>query len=52
MGILEGMLNRVKAGIRAIDPCLSCSTHHFGQMPILVGLFDAEGRILNEVGRG
>jgi len=22
----EGMLNRVEAGIRAYDPCLSCST--------------------------
>ncbi|MFN8566818.1 MAG: hypothetical protein U0Z44_04695 [Kouleothrix sp.] len=25
--IAEGMLNRVEAGIRAFDPCLSCSTH-------------------------
>ncbi len=30
----EGMLNRVEAVIRAFDPCLSCSTHAVGQMPL------------------
>ena len=30
----EGMLNRVEAGIRAYDPCLSCSTHAYGEMPL------------------
>src|SRR5512139_2277732 len=30
----EGMLNRVEAAVRAYDPCLSCSTHAIGQMPI------------------
>src|SRR5262249_51797116 len=32
--IPEGMLNRVEAGIRAFDPCLSCSTHAMGTMPL------------------
>jgi NAD-reducing hydrogenase large subunit len=50
-GIPEGMLNRVEAGIRAFDPCLSCSTHAVGQMPLKVTLYDADGRVVDEVGR-
>ena len=34
--VTEGMLNRVEAAIRAHDPCLSCSTHAVGQMPMVV----------------
>ncbi len=30
--LTPGMLNRVEAVIRCYDPCLSCSTHAFGQM--------------------
>jgi NAD-reducing hydrogenase large subunit len=30
----EGMLNRVEALIRCFDPCLSCASHAFGQMPM------------------
>ncbi|MDJ0690912.1 MAG: Ni/Fe hydrogenase subunit alpha [Xenococcaceae cyanobacterium MO_188.B32] len=47
--ITEGMLNRVEAGIRAFDPCLSCSTHAAGQMPLHVQLVGADGSVLNEV---
>ncbi|MDY7012344.1 MAG: Ni/Fe hydrogenase subunit alpha [Cyanobacteriota bacterium] len=50
--IAEGMLNRVEAGIRAFDPCLSCSTHAFGQMPLHVELVAADGTVLDEVRRG
>ncbi|MFM7733509.1 MAG: Ni/Fe hydrogenase subunit alpha, partial [Cyanobium sp.] len=32
--IPEPLLNRVEAGIRCFDPCLSCSTHAAGQMPL------------------
>jgi NAD-reducing hydrogenase large subunit len=49
--ITEGMLNRVEAGIRAFDPCLSCSTHAAGQMPLHVELVGADGKVLNEVWR-
>jgi NAD-reducing hydrogenase large subunit len=49
--IPEGVLNRVEAGIRAFDPCLSCSTHAAGQMPLVVRLFDGEGALLDEVRR-
>jgi NAD-reducing hydrogenase large subunit len=41
--IPEGLLNRVEAGIRAYDPCLSCSTHAVGQMPMEIEIYDAEG---------
>ena len=46
--IPEGMLNRVEAGIRAFDPCLSCSTHAVGQMPIHIELFDHGGNLLDD----
>jgi NAD-reducing hydrogenase large subunit len=49
--IPEGMLNRVEAGIRAFDPCLSCSTHAAGQMPLHIQLQGADGRVLDEVWR-
>lgn len=49
--ISEGMLNRVEAGIRAFDPCLSCSTHAAGQMPLEVTLFAADGAVLDQVRR-
>lgn len=42
--IREGLLNRVEAAIRAYDPCLSCSTHAVGQMPILVDILDFEDK--------
>ncbi len=48
----EGMLNRVEAGIRAYDPCLSCSTHAYGEMPLRVELVAADGTVLDTVGRG
>ncbi|MBF2019206.1 MAG: Ni/Fe hydrogenase subunit alpha [Hydrococcus sp. C42_A2020_068] len=49
--IPEGMLNRVEAGIRAFDPCLSCSTHAVGQMPLQIQLIGSDGRVLKEVYR-
>jgi len=44
----EGMLNRIEAVVRTFDPCLSCSTHAFGQMPLAVSLLSAEGRLLDQ----
>lgn len=46
--IKEGMLNRVEAAIRAYDPCLSCSTHAIGQMPIIVDIYAANGSLVEE----
>lgn len=49
--IEEGMLNRVEAVIRTFDPCLSCSTHAFGKMPLQVQLLDPQGVVITEVKR-
>ena len=47
----EGMLNRVEAVIRCFDPCLSCASHAFGQMPLLIELRDAAGRVVDRLSR-
>jgi NAD-reducing hydrogenase large subunit len=48
----EGLLNRIEHGIRAYDPCLSCSTHAVGQMPLQVSLLAPNGDLLDTVTRG
>jgi NAD-reducing hydrogenase large subunit len=50
--VTEGALNRIEAAIRAYDPCLSCSTHAVGQMPLQVVVYDCEGNEVNRVSRG
>jgi len=45
----EGVLNRVEAVIRAFDPCLSCSSHAFGQMPLVLSLLSPDGEVLDQV---
>lgn len=47
--VSEGMLNRVEHGIRAYDPCLSCSTHALGAMPLSVRIVGADGVTIREV---
>jgi NAD-reducing hydrogenase large subunit len=47
----EGVLNRLEAGIRAFDPCLSCSTHAAGQMPLHVQLLGPDGKVVRELWR-
>ncbi|MBI9048407.1 MAG: Ni/Fe hydrogenase subunit alpha [Anaerolineaceae bacterium] len=49
--ITEGILNRVEAAVRAHDPCLSCSTHAVGQMPIIIDVQDHHGNIINTITR-
>ena len=49
--IEEGMLNRVEAVIRTFDPCLSCSTHAVGQMPLQVQLVAADGEVIDVLQR-
>lgn len=48
----EGMLNRVEAVIRCFDPCLSCASHAFGEMPLAIELKDASGRVVGTLRRG
>ena len=49
--IREGMLNRVEAAIRCYDPCLSCSTHAVGQMPLVVEIRRKNGGLLQTISR-
>lgn len=46
--LTDGALNRVEAVIRAFDPCLSCSTHALGKMPMKIELLDADGNKVDE----
>ncbi len=49
--VKEGMLNRVEHAIRAHDPCLSCSTHAVGQMPLEIKIFDHQGNLTQTLRR-
>lgn len=49
--VQEGMLNRVEAAVRAHDPCLSCSTHAVGQMPIYLEVLDCSGNLIQTIKR-
>jgi NAD-reducing hydrogenase large subunit len=49
--IEQGMLNRVEAVVRAFDPCLSCSTHAIGAMPLEIQLLSADGTVLDQMRR-
>ena len=49
--LTEPMLNRVEAAIRCYDPCLSCSTHAVGEMPLHVRLLGPGGAVLDELRR-
>jgi NAD-reducing hydrogenase large subunit len=50
--LTEGMLNRVEAVVRTFDPCLSCSTHALGEMPLRIGLYGPGGELLDRAERG
>ena len=47
----EGAMNRIEAVVRTFDPCLSCSTHAFGQMPLVLTLLSAEGEVVDQLVR-
>jgi NAD-reducing hydrogenase large subunit len=49
--IKEGMLNRVESAIRCYDPCLSCSTHAMGQMPMVIELKTTNGELIKRIER-
>jgi NAD-reducing hydrogenase large subunit len=50
--IPEPVLNRIEHGIRCYDPCLSCSTHAVGQMPLAIKLIAPGGQVLKTISRG
>ncbi|MGC8887820.1 MAG: Ni/Fe hydrogenase subunit alpha [Verrucomicrobiia bacterium] len=41
--ISNSIFNRIEAGIRAYDPCLSCSTHMIGTLASQIEILDAKG---------
>ncbi|MFP4005364.1 MAG: Ni/Fe hydrogenase subunit alpha [Candidatus Hadarchaeia archaeon] len=45
--ISEEVLNKIESAIRCYDPCLSCSTHALGQMPLDVKLLSPDGNVLD-----
>jgi NAD-reducing hydrogenase large subunit len=50
--ITEEALNRVEGAIRCYDPCLSCSTHAVGAMPLVIELRNPQGQIAGSWARG
>jgi len=43
-------VNGVEFAIRCYDPCLSCSTHQVGQMPMLINMI-RRGQVIRQVRR-
>ncbi len=50
--IPEADLNKLEMAIRCYDPCLSCSTHAHGRMPLVIRIRDCEGNVLSRYARG
>jgi len=49
--VSDRILNRLEAAIRCYDPCLSCSTHAMGQMPLIVEMVGPGGTLLRRIVR-
>jgi F420-non-reducing hydrogenase large subunit len=50
--VSEGLLNRIEMAFRAYDPCHACATHSRpGQMPLVVRVYDASGRVAQTLRR-
>jgi len=50
--VTDGILNMIEMAFRAYDPCFSCATHSLpGEMPMMVNIRDAEGKLLQHVTR-
>ncbi|MCL2459287.1 MAG: Ni/Fe hydrogenase subunit alpha [Desulfobulbus sp.] len=47
----EGLLNRIEAVIRTFDPCLACSTHAVGAMPLTIELIGPDGSLIDRIRR-
>jgi len=43
--VTEGILNRIEVAIRCYDPCLSCSSHALGHMPLEITIKEADGTV-------
>jgi len=50
--VTEGLLNRIEMAFRAYDPCFGCATHALpGEMPLIVSIYDAQGKMVQELRR-
>jgi F420-non-reducing hydrogenase large subunit len=48
----DGLLNMIEMAFRAYDPCHGCATHSLpGQMPLIVSIREASGRVVQELRR-
>ena len=47
--VTEGIMNRMEHVIRCYDPCLSCSTHAVGKMPLMMEIMAADGNLVKKV---
>lgn len=47
--VREGALNRMEHVIRCYDPCLSCSTHAVGKMPLQLEIRNSRGKLVKTV---
>jgi len=48
----QGLLNMVEMAFRLFDPCFSCASHTLpGEMPLVVDVFDAQGKLVHSEGR-
>ncbi|MDM8535939.1 Ni/Fe hydrogenase subunit alpha [Desulfobacterales bacterium HSG17] len=45
--IKEKDLNKLEMAIRCYDPCLSCSSHAFGQMPLEITICGHDKKVIN-----
>lgn len=50
--VKEGALNRMEHVIRCYDPCLSCSTHAVGKMPLELSILGSNGDLIRKVTKG
>jgi F420-non-reducing hydrogenase large subunit len=50
--VSDGILNMIEMAFRAYDPCFSCATHSLpGEMPLIVEIKDADGKLIQRVQR-
>ena len=49
--VSEGILNRIEVAIRCYDPCLSCSSHALGRMPMEVTVCGPDREVLQVLRR-
>jgi NAD-reducing hydrogenase large subunit len=47
----EGILNKIEMAIRCYDPCLSCSTHAIGKMPLIIDMLSPDGSVVGRLKR-